>query len=192
SRSCCCDWRTPGKRQCPICSRLSAAYAFICCTGATSTPWTVPKGRLRSIPGSCRWRDASRDPDAMRRAMVMGSDYHSRGREIPPDSRDWLGPAIHVFSACRWQIRRWRGASFMRQFIARRLGYSLVSLLVLSLTIFFFVRVTGDPASLLVDPGASEEDIAAIHQKFGLDKPIWTQYGLFMVSLFRGDLGQSF
>ena len=80
----------------------------------------------------------------------------------------------------------------MKQFIARRLGYSLLSLLVLSLTIFFFVRVTGDPASLLVEPGASEEDIAAIHQKFGLDKPLWTQYGLFMVSLFRGDLGQSF
>ena len=80
----------------------------------------------------------------------------------------------------------------MRQFIARRLGYSLLSLLVLSLTIFFFVRVTGDPAALLVEPGASEEDIAAIHQKFGLDQPLWTQYGLFMVSLFRGDLGQSF
>src|SRR3954463_3733121 len=80
----------------------------------------------------------------------------------------------------------------MKQYIARRLGYSLLSLLLLSLTIFFFVRVTGDPAALLVEPGASEEDIAAIHQKFGLDQPLWTQYGLFMVSLFRGDFGQSF
>jgi len=80
----------------------------------------------------------------------------------------------------------------MRQFVARRLGYSLLSLLVLSLTIFFFVRVTGDPAALLVEPGASEDDIAAIHQKFGLDKPLWVQYGLFMASLFRGDFGQSF
>jgi len=80
----------------------------------------------------------------------------------------------------------------MRQFITRRLGYSLLSLLLLSLTIFFFVRVTGDPASLLVEPGASEEDIAAIHQKFGLDRPLWVQYALFMWSLARGDLGQSF
>ena len=32
----------------------------------------------------------------------------------------------------------------MRQFVTRRLGYSLLSLLLLSLTIFFFVRVTGD------------------------------------------------
>src|SRR5579872_6601824 len=80
----------------------------------------------------------------------------------------------------------------MRQFVARRLGYSLLSLLLLSLTIFFFVRVTGDPAALLVEPGASDDDIAAIHQQFGLDKPLWTQYGLFMLNLFRGDFGQSF
>jgi peptide/nickel transport system permease protein len=80
----------------------------------------------------------------------------------------------------------------MRQFIGRRLGYSLLSLLVLSLTIFLFVRVTGDPATLLVEPGASDDDIAAIHQKFGLDQPLWMQYGLFMLHLMRGDFGQSF
>jgi peptide/nickel transport system permease protein len=80
----------------------------------------------------------------------------------------------------------------MRQFVARRLGYSLLSLLLLSLTIFLFVRVTGDPAALLVEPGASDDDIAAIHQQFGLDRPLWVQYGLFMMNLFRGDFGQSF
>jgi peptide/nickel transport system permease protein len=80
----------------------------------------------------------------------------------------------------------------MRRFVTRRLGYSLLSLLLLSLTIFFFVRVTGDPAALLVEPGASEEDIAAIHQQFGLDQPLWMQYGLFMAHLLQGDFGQSF
>jgi peptide/nickel transport system permease protein len=80
----------------------------------------------------------------------------------------------------------------MKQFVTRRLGYSLLSLLLLSLTIFFFVRVTGDPAALLVEPGASEDDIAEIHRKFGLDQPLWVQYGLFMLSLLRGDFGQSF
>ena len=68
----------------------------------------------------------------------------------------------------------------------------MLSLLLLSLTIFFFVRVTGDPAALLVEPGASDDDIAAMHQKFGLDQPLWVQYGLFMLSLVRGDFGQSF
>jgi peptide/nickel transport system permease protein len=80
----------------------------------------------------------------------------------------------------------------MKQYIAKRSGYALLSLLLLSLTIFFFVRVTGDPAALLVEPGASPGDIAAIHHQFGLDRPLWVQYWLFMSSLVRGDLGQSF
>jgi peptide/nickel transport system permease protein len=80
----------------------------------------------------------------------------------------------------------------MRQYIVKRIGYCLLSLFLLSLTIFFFVRVTGDPATLLVEPGASPDDIAAIHHQFGLDRPLLVQYGLFMVSVLSGDLGQSF
>jgi peptide/nickel transport system permease protein len=80
----------------------------------------------------------------------------------------------------------------MAQFISRRVGYCFLSLLLLSLTIFFFVRVTGDPAALLVEPGASAADIAEIHRRFGLDRPLWEQFGLFMWALARGDLGQSF
>ena len=80
----------------------------------------------------------------------------------------------------------------MKQYVIRRVGYSLLSLFLLSVTIFFFVRVTGDPATLLVEPGASDADIAAIHHQFGLDRPLIVQYWLFMVSLFQGDLGKSF
>jgi peptide/nickel transport system permease protein len=80
----------------------------------------------------------------------------------------------------------------MKQYIITRIGYCLLSLFLLSLTIFFFVRVTGDPATLLVEPGASPDDIAAIHHQFGLDRPLLVQYGLFMVSVVTGDLGQSF
>jgi len=80
----------------------------------------------------------------------------------------------------------------MTQFIARRLGYSLVSLFLLSLTIFLFVRVTGDPAVLLVEPGASQADLDAIREQFGLDQPIWVQYVNFIASLAQGDFGQSF
>ena len=80
----------------------------------------------------------------------------------------------------------------MKRFIIRRTAYSLLSLFLLSVTIFFFVRVTGDPAVLLVEPGASQADIEAIHRQFGLDQPLFVQYWLFMSSLFRGDLGNSF
>jgi peptide/nickel transport system permease protein len=80
----------------------------------------------------------------------------------------------------------------MRKYIIRRLGYSVISLVLLSLTIFFFVRVTGDPAVLLVEPGASKADLEQIRQQFGLDRPLFIQYGHFVSALVRGDFGQSF
>src|SRR5438045_8959491 len=80
----------------------------------------------------------------------------------------------------------------MKQFVIRRIGYCVLSLFLLSLTIFFFVRVTGDPATLLVEPGASPADIAAIHHQFGLDRPLIVQYDLFIARVLPGDLGQSF
>jgi peptide/nickel transport system permease protein len=80
----------------------------------------------------------------------------------------------------------------MKGYILRRIGYCLLSLFLLSLTIFFFVRVTGDPATLMVEPGASQADLDAIRQQIGLDRPLWVQYAAFMASLLSGDLGQSF
>jgi peptide/nickel transport system permease protein len=80
----------------------------------------------------------------------------------------------------------------MRKYVIRRLGYSVISLVLLSLTIFFFVRVTGDPAVLLVEPGASKADLEQIRQQFGLDRPLFVQYWHFVSSLVRGDFGQSF
>jgi peptide/nickel transport system permease protein len=80
----------------------------------------------------------------------------------------------------------------MKRFIVKRLGYAALSLVLLSLTIFLLVRLTGDPSVLLVEPGASKEDLAAIRLQLGLDRPIWVQYGQFMSSLARGDFGHSF
>src|SRR5437660_9179946 len=80
----------------------------------------------------------------------------------------------------------------MTHYIARRLAYSLLSLFVLSLTIFLFVRVTGDPAVLLVEPGANQTDLEAVRQQLGLDQPLWVQYASFIASIAHGDLGQSF
>jgi peptide/nickel transport system permease protein len=80
----------------------------------------------------------------------------------------------------------------MKRYVVRRIGYSLLSLLLLSATIFFFVRVTGDPSVLLVEPGASQADLDAIRKQFGLDRPLWVQYFYFMSRLLVGDFGHSF
>ncbi|HXH83750.1 MAG TPA: ABC transporter permease [Candidatus Tectomicrobia bacterium] len=80
----------------------------------------------------------------------------------------------------------------MKRYIARRAFYALVSLFLLSVTIFLFVRVTGDPAVLLVEPGASQEDLDNIRRQLGLDRPLVVQYAAFMASVLRGDFGHSF
>src|SRR5437867_10690353 len=80
----------------------------------------------------------------------------------------------------------------MKKFIVKRLGLALVSLFLLSMTIFLLMRITGDPAVLLAEPGASAADLDAIRRQFGLDQPLWTQYASFITHLVRGDFGQSF
>jgi peptide/nickel transport system permease protein len=80
----------------------------------------------------------------------------------------------------------------MKKFIIKRLGLAIVTLFLLSLTIFLLMRVTGDPAVLLAEPGASQADLDAIRTQFGLDKPLWIQYASFITHLVRGDFGQSF
>jgi ABC-type dipeptide/oligopeptide/nickel transport system permease component len=80
----------------------------------------------------------------------------------------------------------------MRRFVLRRVGYAAISLFLLSVTIFFFVRVTGDPTVLLVEPGASQSDLEALRHDLGLDRSLAVQYATFMRDIVRGDFGRSF
>jgi peptide/nickel transport system permease protein len=80
----------------------------------------------------------------------------------------------------------------MKKFIVKRLGLAAISLFLLSLTIFLLIRISGDPAVLLAEPGASAADLQAIRTQFGLDRPLWVQYASFIGHLFRADFGQSF
>jgi ABC-type dipeptide/oligopeptide/nickel transport system permease component len=79
----------------------------------------------------------------------------------------------------------------MQRYILKRIGYALISLVLLSMTIFCLVRITGDPAVLMAEPGAREEDLQAIRKEFGLDKPWPVQYWRFVNSIARGDFGRS-
>ena len=80
----------------------------------------------------------------------------------------------------------------MKKFILKRLGYSAISLCLLALTIFLFVRLTGDPTVLLVEPGASREDMAMVRQQLGLDRSLPVQFASFVGDMLRGDFGKSF
>jgi ABC-type dipeptide/oligopeptide/nickel transport system permease component len=80
----------------------------------------------------------------------------------------------------------------MRRFVLRRLGYAVISLFLLSITIFLLVRVTGDPTVLLVEPGASRADMDALRAELGLDRSLAMQYVGFIRDVLRGDFGRSF
>jgi len=54
------------------------------------------------------------------------------------------------------------------------------------------LRLSGDPAALLIDPGASKADYEAVLHFYGLDQPLHIQYVRFLSQLVRGDLGNSF
>src|SRR6267142_298701 len=61
-----------------------------------------------------------------------------------------------------------------------------------TLTLFLLIRISGAPAVLLAEPGASAADLEAIRNQFGLNRPLWIQYISFITHLFRADFGQSF
>jgi ABC-type dipeptide/oligopeptide/nickel transport system permease component len=80
----------------------------------------------------------------------------------------------------------------MGQFIFRRTIYAIVTLFILSLTIFVAIRLTGDPVTLLAEPGAREEDLARVRSEWGLDRPWPVQYFAFARNIVTGELGKSF
>ena len=80
----------------------------------------------------------------------------------------------------------------MRQFIIRRTVYAIITLFILSFTIFLVVRLTGDPVSLLAEPGARAEDLDRVRTEWGLNRPLPVQYLSFLHNIATGQLGKSF
>ncbi|MFE2944121.1 ABC transporter permease [Streptomyces sp. NPDC059255] len=81
----------------------------------------------------------------------------------------------------------------MPKYLARRLGQSLLTVFLTLTTVFLLVRMApGDPAAAYAAPNATTADLARIRGQFGLDQPLFTQYGIFLRDLFTGDLGTSY
>ena len=81
----------------------------------------------------------------------------------------------------------------MKRYIFQRLGYSLITLWLLTVIVFTVVRCTGDPAVLMSEyPGARPEDLAAMRTLWGLDDPYTVQYWKFISNVVQGDFGRSF
>jgi peptide/nickel transport system permease protein len=77
-------------------------------------------------------------------------------------------------------------------FLGRRVLWSILVLVGLSIVIFAIARgMPGDPARLALGPRATQEQVADLNSKLGLDRPLYEQYGRFVTGLVQGDLGKS-
>ncbi len=79
----------------------------------------------------------------------------------------------------------------MQRYIVRRVGEAVLALFALSIIIFLMVRLTGDPALLMLPPDAGADALEDIRHSMGLDKPLVAQYGLFIRDYATGSFGDS-
>jgi peptide/nickel transport system permease protein len=81
----------------------------------------------------------------------------------------------------------------MTTYILRRLAQAVPVLFVVSLIVFFLMRlIPGDPALALMGQEATEEQLAAVREAWGLDQPLHMQYVYWLGHLVTGDLGVSY
>ena len=77
--------------------------------------------------------------------------------------------------------------ALMRTYVLKQLGYGMISLFLLSVTIFVVIRATGDPALMIVGPGAQKDDLDRARVEWGLDQSYPQQYLNFVGRLAAGD-----
>ncbi|HTE42908.1 MAG TPA: ABC transporter permease [Steroidobacteraceae bacterium] len=79
----------------------------------------------------------------------------------------------------------------MVPYFLRRFAEMLIALWLMSMIVFALGRATGDPVALLLNEYASDQDRIELTQELGLDKPVVTQYAIFIKQALQGDLGVS-
>jgi len=79
----------------------------------------------------------------------------------------------------------------MLRFLGTRLARAALTLVLVVTFAFVVLRLSGDPALLIMSADAPPEAIAAFRRAWGLDDPLWVQYVNYFGAIFHGDLGRS-
>ena len=79
----------------------------------------------------------------------------------------------------------------MRAYIAARLATALLVVLGVSAVSFVLTFLTGDPAEIMLPPGATAVQIAKFRAEWGFDDPLPVQYWRFLRRAIQGDFGIS-
>ena len=81
----------------------------------------------------------------------------------------------------------------MLRFLLARLAATIPVLLLVAVFVFLLLRLTpGDPAAVIAGDSATTEQIERIRESLGLNRPLLAQFGIWIGSVLRGDLGESF
>ncbi|MFD3519725.1 ABC transporter permease [Streptomyces sp. NPDC058653] len=81
----------------------------------------------------------------------------------------------------------------MGRYVIRRLLQMIPVFIGATLLIFLMVNVMGDPiAGLCGERQCDPATANRLRQQFGLDKPVWQQYAIYMGNVFTGDFGTAF
>ncbi|MBU7010395.1 MAG: ABC transporter permease [Theionarchaea archaeon] len=81
----------------------------------------------------------------------------------------------------------------MYRFIFRRSVEIIITFFIIITLIFILFRIMpGDPASMVVSPRMTPEMKAILRGRFGLDKPIYEQFFIYVKNMLHGDFGESF
>lgn len=77
-------------------------------------------------------------------------------------------------------------------YFIKRILHLIPTLLILSFIIFILVRLLpGDPVLVMAGPDATPEILEEMRDALGLNKPLVTQYVLYLKGLVQGDFGNS-
>ncbi len=80
----------------------------------------------------------------------------------------------------------------MVTYIARRLMQAVVVLLAVSTICFVIFRYMGDPVITMAGRYATLQEIEEVRRAFGLDQPMYVQYGRFIWNVLHGNFGKSY
>jgi ABC-type dipeptide/oligopeptide/nickel transport system permease component len=79
----------------------------------------------------------------------------------------------------------------MQRYLLSRALQSILILFGVLFLVFFMVRLTGDPATLMMPREASQASIDAFRHKMGFDRPLYIQFADFVRGAVVGDFGNS-
>ncbi|MFI5014909.1 MAG: ABC transporter permease [Hyphomicrobiales bacterium] len=79
----------------------------------------------------------------------------------------------------------------MLLFALHRIARALLTILIVVAFAFVVLRLSSDPALVILGPDAPPDAVAAFRRAWGLDQPVWQQFLLYIAGILRGDFGRS-